>query len=142
MLSYFDSSVILSILFNEQRQNEAYSLWKNADIKVSSLLILIETTVSLRRAYKGSNYDDRWYNKKSSELSEYLQSISYMVIDNKIAERIESNREIAGCRSLDAIHIATALEYREITGENLNLYTFDDSMHGLAKYYQFETNKL
>jgi predicted nucleic acid-binding protein len=116
MLSYFDSSVILSLLFNEQRQYDAYLLWKNSDVRVSSLLLPIETTISLRRAYKNSNYDKSWYDEKKGELTEYVNSIDYIVVDNKIVERIESHKEIAGCRSLDAIHIATALEYREILG--------------------------
>jgi hypothetical protein len=76
MLSYFDSSVILSILFNEQRQYEAYLLWQNSDIKVSSLLLEIETLVSLRRAYKNSNYDKEWFDEKTNQLSEYLESIN------------------------------------------------------------------
>ncbi|MDR3199843.1 MAG: PIN domain-containing protein [Spirochaetales bacterium] len=140
MLSYFDSSIILALLFNEQRQFEAYSLWKNAGMKVSSLLLEIETIISLRRAYKNSNYDKDWLDEKENILSDYLESISYIVADQKIAEIIRKNREIANCRSLDAIHIATALEYREITGENINLYTFDTSMHNLAEYYKFNTN--
>jgi hypothetical protein len=39
MVSYFDSSVLLSILLDEEKQAQALSLWKNAQIKVSSILL-------------------------------------------------------------------------------------------------------
>jgi predicted nucleic acid-binding protein len=52
MAAYFDSSVLLAILFNEERQDEAYSYWSNASTKVSSILLKIETIISLRRLYE------------------------------------------------------------------------------------------
>jgi predicted nucleic acid-binding protein len=144
MLSYFDSSILLSILLNEQRQDEAYLLWKNSEIKVSSILLRIETIVTLRRIYEQnkSKLDENWLGKKTKELEEYLNEINYLIIDDRIERAIYSRKELSNCKTLDAIHVSTALQYREISEDNINLYTFDVPMNNLAKHFKFKTNKL
>jgi predicted nucleic acid-binding protein len=144
MLSYFDSSILLSILLNEQRQDEAYLLWKNSEIKVSSILLRIETIVTLRRIYEQNKLrlNENWLGRKTKELEEYLNEINYLVIDDGIERTIYSRKELSNCKTLDAIHVSTALQYREISEENINLYTFDIPMSTLAKHFKFITNKL
>jgi predicted nucleic acid-binding protein len=144
MLSYFDSSILLSILLNEQRQDEAYLLWKNSETKVSSILLKIETIVALRRIYEQnkSKLDENWLEKKTKELQEYLNEINYLIIDDRIEDAVYSRKELSNCKTLDAIHVATALQYREISEENINLYTFDIPMSNLAKYFKFQINIL
>jgi predicted nucleic acid-binding protein len=145
MAAYFDSSVLLAILFNEERQDEAYSYWSNASTKVSSILLKIETIVSLRRLCElnKQRLDSNWLGKKSKELDEYLDEVNYRIIDEEIERSIYLKKELSKCRSLDAIHIATALMYRENNNnENIQLYSFDNAMHELAVHYKFETNKM
>jgi predicted nucleic acid-binding protein len=144
MLSYFDSSLLLSILLNEQRQEEAYLLWRNSGIKVSSILLRIETIVTLRRIYERNilRFDDNWLGRKTEELKEYLNEINYLIIDDRIEKIIHSRKELSKCRTLDAIHISTALEFKEIINENINLYTYDIAMSNLAEVFEFRTNKL
>ncbi|MDR2184703.1 MAG: PIN domain-containing protein [Treponema sp.] len=144
MTAYFDSSVLLAILFNEERQDEAYSYWLNASTKVSSILLKIETIISLRRLYElnKQRLDSSWLGKKTKELDEYLDEVNYRIIDEEIERSIYLKKELSKCRSLDAIHIATALMYRENTNENIQLYNFDNAMHELAVHYKFETNKM
>jgi predicted nucleic acid-binding protein len=145
MIAYFDSSVLLAILFNEERQDEAYSYWSNATTKVSSILLKIETIISLRRMYERNKQklDSNWLSEKTKELDEYLTEINYRIIDEEIEQFIYLKKELSKCRSLDAIHIATALMYRENNrNENIQLYSFDNAMHELAVHYKFETNKM
>ncbi len=145
MLSYFDSSVLLSILLDEKQKEEAYFLWKNAGIRVSSILLKIESVIVLRRIYEQykAKLPANWLKRKAEELKEFLNEVNYRIIDNEIEKTIFLKKELSKCRTLDAIHIATALQFREITnGENINLYSFDTAMHELAKSYKFMTNKL
>jgi uncharacterized protein with PIN domain len=74
MISYFDSSVILSIILDEERQNKAIALWKGATGKISSILLRIETIVSLRRHYEHNRnkLNLNWLAEKTSVLNEYL----------------------------------------------------------------------
>jgi predicted nucleic acid-binding protein len=81
--------------------------------------------------------------KKTTELDEYLDEVNYRIIDEEIERSIYLKKELSKCRSLDAIHIATALIYRENNNnENIQLYSFDNAMHELATHYKFETNKM
>ncbi|GHV87744.1 hypothetical protein AGMMS50267_01040 [Spirochaetia bacterium] len=142
MTAYFDSSVILSIILHEPRHEEAYALWILSERKVSSLLLRIETVISLRRTYVRNilKLDESWFTNKLAVLKKYLDEIEYMPIDETLETAVSSNKELAGCRTLDAIHIATALEYRNLENENIRLYTFDTEMHKLAEYFKFSTN--
>ncbi|MCL2480107.1 MAG: PIN domain-containing protein [Spirochaetaceae bacterium] len=145
MFSYFDSSVLLSILLDEERKEEAYSFWKSSKIRVSSILLKIESIIVLRRIYEQykTRVGNNWLKKKTEELEHFLNEVNYRIIDEEIEKIISLKKELSKCRTLDAIHIATALEFREIAdGENINLYSFDTSMHELAKAYKFKTNKL
>jgi predicted nucleic acid-binding protein len=145
VISYFDSSVLLAILFEEERREEAYSYWAEAANRVSSILLRIESVVSLRRAYERSKskLPGNWLSEKTRELDEYLNEADYRIISEKLERSIYLNKDLAKCRALDAIHIATALGYREANnGENINFYTFDTAMHDLAEHFRFKTNKL
>jgi predicted nucleic acid-binding protein len=41
MINYLDSSFLLAILFEENKQDEALRIWKNNPIRVSSVLLKI-----------------------------------------------------------------------------------------------------
>ena len=145
MIGYFDSSVVLAILLNEERQDEAFKYWNDTDTKISSILLKIETIISLRRVYNNNKQklDKNWLEEKINELNEYLKEINYRIIDEELEIFISTNNNLAKCRSLDAIHIATALEYRKNNNnENISLYSFDIDMHKLALEYEFLTNNL
>ena len=141
-LYYFDSSVLLSILLGEERQEEAYGYWQNT-IRVSSILLRIETILVLRRVYEANknNFENDWLIKKTKIMDEYLNEVNFMILDYTIERGIYLRKELARCRSLDAIHMATALYFKELNhNEDTYLYTFDKAMHSLARHYGFRTN--
>ena len=143
-LAYFDSSVLLAILLEEERQEEAYQYWLNS-VKVSSILLRIETIIGLRRihAINKNRLENDWLNKKTKILEEYFSEMNFMILDSAVEREIFFRKELARCRSLDAIHIATALQFREMNNnEDTFLYTFDKTMHSLAVHYKFFTNRI
>jgi hypothetical protein len=84
-----------------------------------------------------------WLGEKTKELDEYLKEVNYRIIGKQIEQSIYLNKELSRCRSLDAIHIATALKFRENNDEgNINFYSFDIDMNNLARHYKFKTNKI
>ena len=141
-LSYFDSSVLLAIILDEEKQEEAYNFWQNS-IRVSSILLKIETVTVLRRVYETQKHNlaNDWLTKKMKILEEFLYEVNFMSVNHKIEQRIFLMKELAQCRTLDAIHIATALQFREINNnEETNLFTFDKPMRNLAKNFKFRVN--
>ncbi|GHV22347.1 hypothetical protein FACS189494_09040 [Spirochaetia bacterium] len=67
-----------------------------------------------------------------------------MIIDKTIENIILQNKNLAKCRTLDAIHLATALDIKNNSNNayDMKLYTFDVNMYGLAKDFDFITNIL
>ncbi|MDR1317896.1 MAG: PIN domain-containing protein [Spirochaetales bacterium] len=131
-------------MLDEKKKTEAYEYWQDSSIRVSSILLRIETVVSLRRTYDyyKKKLDDAWLSEKSKLLDEYLNEVNYRIIGTNVEREIYFKKELSKCRSLDAIHIATALKFREMNNTDIILYTFDKTMHELAEHYRFKTNKL
>jgi predicted nucleic acid-binding protein len=143
MLCYYDSSILLAILLDEKRKTEAKALWDEATVRVSSILLRLETITVLRRTYEHNKdkLDPTWITSKVTTLNEYLQEINIRIIDEDIERIIVLRKEISRCKTLDAIHIATALEFsKSIPSSNVYLYTFDKGMADLAKFFKFKVN--
>jgi predicted nucleic acid-binding protein len=143
MISYFDSSVLLAILLDEENKQEAFNFWKESQLRVSSILLKIETITVLRRTYEHykSKLSKEWLTIKTKELEEYLCEINFRIIDEEIEKSIFLRKDMAKCRTLDAIHIATALEFMKIdSSKDFHLYSYDDQMLALAKMYKIKTN--
>jgi len=145
MLYYFDSSILLAILLDEKRKDIALDLWNEATIKVSSILLKLETITVLRRTFEHnkSRLEASWITRKINDLNEYLKEVNFRIIDEDIENIIVLRKEIAKCKTLDAIHIATALEFSSLMPtSDFYFYTFDKNMSDLAKSFKFKINKL
>jgi len=143
MISYFDSSVLLAIILDEETKQEAFNFWKKSQIRVSSILLKIETITVLRRTYEQykRKLPNEWLTIKTKELEEYLCEVNFRIIDEEIEKSIFLRKDMAKCRTLDAIHIATALEFKKIdSSKDFHLYSYDAQMIELAKIYKIRTN--
>jgi len=143
MLSYFDSSLLLAILFDESCFDEAFGIWKTSEARVSSVLLKIETFISLQRHYKQNKkrLGESWLHKKEKTLHSLLGDVFYKDITMPFADNIMLNRDLAACKSLDAIHVATALSFKQNSRkESIRICSFDQNMLKVAKEFGFETN--
>lgn len=135
MPGYFDSSVILSVLLNDSNSSEAVEIWNQEDKRVSSILFEAEILNVLRRTQ--SLQKDVWRKEKEKALVSYLDEISLRNMDMAV---IEANREdvrLSQCRTLDSIHLATAILFRKVS-PSLKFYTFDKRMKAAAVTLGFE----
>jgi len=142
MISYFDSSLLLAILFDEKRFEEAWTAWNSSKTRVSSILLKIETCVSLQRYYKTNmrSFNADWLNKKEKILDNLLDDVFYKPIEEPFGSTIAKNKSIAGCKSLDAIHIATALFFRQHSkNDHIHICSFDKNMLTVAEQLGFKT---
>jgi predicted nucleic acid-binding protein len=143
MLTYFDSSVLMAILLDEKRKDEALRLWNEAEIRVSSLLLRLETITVLRRTYEHNRtrLPALWLSRKTNELNEYLQEVNIRIIDEDIEKTITLRKEISKCKTVDAIHISTAIEFSKLVPqEEFMMNTFDKEMWNLAKSLRMNIN--
>ncbi|MEI6385439.1 MAG: type II toxin-antitoxin system VapC family toxin [Spirochaetota bacterium] len=145
MIGYFDSSVLLSILLDEATKAEADSWWAGSEVRVSSILLKIETITILRRTWDRyrERLDSQWLLRKTRELEEFLSEVNLRIVDEEIERIIFLRKDLSRCRSLDAIHMATAMEWaRILPDEDVLLYTYDKNLNALARLMKMATNPL
>jgi len=143
IIAYFDSSLIMSILLEESRELEAKNIWNNHQIKFSSVLLKIETNISLLRFYnrQRNRFDKIWLDNKKAKLKELLNDIYFNDITETFADSMIQNDSLAACKSSDAIHLATALNaQRNPKNKNICICSFDKNMMRVAKELGFEIN--
>ncbi|GBU25588.1 hypothetical protein R83H12_02238 [Fibrobacteria bacterium R8-3-H12] len=144
MFGYFDSSLFLAILLDENRQDEAVHIWKSNPVKISSILLKIESNISLLKFYKhnGRKFGINWFNEKKALRKKLLNEVFLNDITEHFANAMEQEdiHTLAGCKSLDAIHLATALSIRNNPyKEPICICSFDKNMLKIARELGFET---
>ena len=146
LISYFDSSLLLSILLNESRSEEGLIIWQNSKVRVSSVLLKFEMNITLRRRSreKKVTFGDDWFKTRLTSLNKFLEDIFYVDINEKFENSVAGDYDILSkCKSLDAIHIATALNISEkYDRSEIRICSFDKNMLTLAKQLGLETNCL
>jgi len=143
IIGYFDSSLLMAILLEESRELEAKNIWKDHQVKFSSILLKIETHISLLRFYnrQRNKFDKIWLANKKAKLRELLNDIFFNDITETFADSMVQHDSLAACKSSDAIHLATALDARtNPNNENIRICSFDNNMLRVAKELGFETN--
>jgi predicted nucleic acid-binding protein len=136
LVHYYDSSYLLSVLLDEPSSAQALVVWNQNKLRVSSLLLRFEVNVALRR--KSAQLKRGFNESKREETHRFLEDVFYRDLDQKLEASIRDRYDsLSKCRSLDAIHIATALNIRETRKENLRVCSFDKAMIRLAQEFDF-----
>lgn len=134
MIIYIDTSALLSIIFEEDGHKTAMEIWSESDLRFSSVLLKAESKISLRRIYK--NYQKKlgkdWISEKEIKLNSLLEEINFCNLDEAIIEMIDSKPLFSECRSLDAIHLATAMEIQSNIREKIEIFSFDKEFISLG----------
>jgi predicted nucleic acid-binding protein len=139
MVCYFDSSVILSELLEERADSSLIELWEGSTERFSSNLLKIECIVAIRRVglAQGFAADAEWPRQRMALLSRYLDAMSFRIVDDSIEEIIRATPDLSDCRTLDAIHLATALYFKPHVDEPIGIVTLDRRMRSLAERLGF-----
>jgi predicted nucleic acid-binding protein len=130
-LIYLDSSVLLELYLGQPRADEAREILDRPDAKIASWLLLVEVPIVLRRALNRSE-DRQLLTACLDRLDEDVQDVGLVDGLTDVAIRIRSDQRFAQCRSLDALHVCTALLMREWTGRVVRVETFDERLARLA----------
>ena len=136
---FIDSSFLLSIIFEEEGSDECYEIWNSGKVRLGSILLSIESMNSIRRAF-GFVKEKKVTSilKEKEQFCEVMLSeVSLRNIDSTIYEIIKYKKEISGCRSLDAIHIATALDFKRNSLSEIHICSTDKRLRDVAKKVGF-----
>jgi uncharacterized protein len=125
MIAYVDSSVLLRVVL---RQPNALPEWSRIDRGVSSALIGTESLRTLDRLRLRATISDPEIAARREVILLVIASLELIEIDATVLDRAAQPMPTE-LGTLDAIHLASALLWREFTGEPLAMATHD---HALA----------
>jgi predicted nucleic acid-binding protein len=106
-------------------------------------LLKAETNISLLRFYRqnGHKLGEDWLNEKKALRKKFLNEIFFNDITEEFVDDMEQNDDLAKCKSLDAIHLATAMNARKNPdSEDIIICSFDKNMLAVAKELGFKTH--
>jgi predicted nucleic acid-binding protein len=111
LIAYLDSSVLLRVVL---RQPAQLAEWDAINVAVCSALVRVECARTLDRLWRTHAMTDEEFISKRAKVAEYLALPEMMPVDDRVLGRASTSFP-THLRTLDAIHLATALLYREQT---------------------------
>ena len=140
MACYYDSSIILSVILEEKGDFDPALIWDDVTIRLSSNLLKVECIVGIRKAgfLQNLSAEDEWVTHRVDLLEQYFNGIHFKMMDSSIEDMIRKNAKLAGCRSLDAIHLATALYFQTHLEEELQIASLDKRLRKVAAGFGFK----
>jgi predicted nucleic acid-binding protein len=127
MIAYIDSSVLLRVALG---QANALTEWARVDRGISSALIMTESLRTLDRARLRANLADSEVARRRSTILAIIDSLELVEIDSVVLDRAAQPMPTE-LGTLDAIHLASALLWKDATGIEPVMATHDAAL-GLA----------
>lgn len=124
MIAYVDASVLLRVVL---RQRNALQEWTQIDRGVSSALVATESLRTLDRLRLRAQLADSDLARRRQAVLAVIGSLELVEIDSTVLDRAAQPMPTE-LGMLDAIHLASALLWRESTGEELMMATHDRAL--------------
>ena len=134
MIAYVDASVLLRVALG---QPNALPDWRQIERGVSSALITTESLRTLDRVRLRAQLSDIEVAQRRSTILALLDSLELVEIDSPVLERAAqpTPTEVG---TLDAIHLASALLWRDAMGVDLVMATHDGALGLAARAHGFK----
>ncbi len=124
MTVYAESSAVLAWLLGEARGAEVRSVLESASFVVTSDLTLVECDRALQRALTLGQISMQRYSELRSEVGRIASRWTLLRLSDDIVARARERFPEEPIRSLDALHLASAIAIAELQPET-SLLTFD-----------------
>jgi predicted nucleic acid-binding protein len=132
--AYVDASVILRLALGQQN---GLAEWPKIQRGVSSALVTSESLRTLDRLRLRARLSDVEVATRRAAILSLVASLELVELDAAILDRAAQPMPIE-LGSLDAIHLSTALLWKEMTGTQIAMATHDEALglsakaHGLS----------
>ena len=133
MIVYVDTSVVLRHLLG---QPDAID-WKHWQAAVTSEILGVEVRRVMDRLRLGSILDDEGVAKARQEFTRMERSLSLIALTRTVLHRAALPMPTV-VKTLDALHLASAMLYQERRGEELVFATHDHQQATGARALGFE----
>ena len=131
MTAYVDASVILRLALG---QPNGLTEWSKIQRGVSSALVTTESLRTLDRLRLRTKLSDTEVATRRAAILSLTASLELVELDAAILDRA-SQPMPTELGTLDAIHLATALLWKEMTGSLMTMATHDQALGVAAKAY-------
>lgn len=134
MIAYIDTSALLRIVLREPGALDAL---RSCEALVSSELIVVESARTIDRLrIQGSLTPDEAADRVRA-VNEWLEAIDLVLLRPAVLSRASEPMPVA-IGTLDAIHLATALIWRDRLGPLSQMATHDSMLGTAARIFGFE----
>ena len=134
LIAYIDSSVLLRIVL---RQPNALPNWESIDVVMSSTLLHLEVTRTLDRLWIQRELTNEELESKTALAGRVLNRLITLDLDQRVVD-FAAQPLPRPLGTLDALHLATAILYRQIRFATLVMATHDKSLARAARAMHFE----
>jgi uncharacterized protein len=131
--AYVDASVLLRIALG---QPDSLPKWSRIERGVSSALISTESLRTLDRLRLRIKLDDAEVSRRRAKILELIESLEIADVDATVLNRAAQPMPTE-LGTLEAIHLATALLWKEMTGEELTVATHDTALAVASRAHGF-----
>ena len=129
MIAYLDSSVLLRVILG---QRDALKEWGRVSQGIASALVEVECLRTLDRLRLTENYADEVIAERREAVFRLMESMEVVEITHPVLSRASQPLPTA-LGTLDAIHLSTALLWKERAGKVLSMATHDVALAVAAK---------
>jgi uncharacterized protein len=133
MIAYVDASVLLRVAL---RQPDALAEWRHIEQGVSSALVMTESLRTLDRLRLRAKLSDADVASRRHTILQLIASLELVDIDTAVLERAAQPMPTE-LGTLDAIHLATALLWKEMSRGDLVMATHDGALGLAARAHGF-----
>ncbi len=134
MTAYVDTSVLLRVALG---QADALPQWRQIERGVSSFLSRVEALRTLDRLRLRARLPDRELARRRAHILELLDTLELVEVDVLVLERAAQPLPTE-LGTLDAIHLATALLWRELEDRKLLMATHGAALAVAAQAHGFD----
>ncbi|MEK7845519.1 MAG: type II toxin-antitoxin system VapC family toxin [Nitrospinota bacterium] len=135
---YIDTSTYLKLFLKEKGSDKARKLAKKNSL-LSSAIITSECFSAISRRKHSGEIDDKTFDKLINRTKNNLPYVEIIKLTDAVLRETEEILLRSTARTLDAIHIASALLFQELTGINLTFVTSDKKQEESAKHEGLKT---
>lgn len=130
---YVDASVILRIIVGADDALDGWKAWK---APASSVLLQVECLRTLDRYQKSGEVKRAEIPRTYAALHEAMSRTELLKLDAGIVERAGGQFGLP-LKTLDAIHLVTAITWRQRINEEVTIATHDKPLAAAAREYDF-----
>lgn len=129
---YLDTSVFLKLYIKEKGSERVRKIAKESHI-LSSAMLMVESFSALARRHQAGDIEDKAFDYVIKRLKDGILGVETLRINEDVLELAGEITLRSMARTMDAVHIASALLFQDGAGIAITFFTADKKQHAAAR---------